>query len=139
MNRHAAADAKLPEPDRELDRLARVVVDAATEVHRWLGPGFLEAVYEEALAVELTLRGVVFERQVPIEVRYKQVPVGDARLDLLVAKRLVVELKAVENQLPLHWAQVLSYLKMTRLQLGLLINFNVSALRCGVRRIILTP
>src|SRR5512132_2288724 len=104
MNRQGAADAKLPEPDAGLDEVARIVVDAALEVHRILGPGFLESVYEGALAVELTVRGVSSSRQVPVALEYKRVSVGHARLDLLVADRLVVELKASERLLPIHLA-----------------------------------
>lgn len=129
---------KLPEPDPELDGAARAVVDAAFEVHRILGPGFLESIYEEALAVELSLRAIPFRRQVPISLDYKGVPVGHARLDLLVADRLVIELKAVDSLASVHWAQVLSYLKATKLTLGLLINFNVPRLHLGIRRVIRT-
>ena len=136
MNRQGAEDAKLPEPDFEIDQIARIVVDAALEVHRILGPGLLESVYEQALGVELGLRGIAFERQVPIAVTYKNVAIGEARLDLLVARRLVVELKACEQLLPVHLAQVLSYLKASDRKLGLLINFNVCLLRQGVRRVI---
>ena len=138
VNRQGAADAKRPEPDAELDALARVVVDAALEVHRILGPGFLESVYEEALSVELALRGTAFRRQVPLTLEYKRVSVGHARLDLVVADRLVLELKACESVLPIHLAQLLSYLKATGQPLGLLINFNVRFLRQGIRRVILT-
>jgi GxxExxY protein len=138
VNRQAAEDAKCAEPDWEIDQCARSVVDAAFEVHRVLGPGFLESVYEEALAVELTLRGVAFQRQVPIALQYKGTPIGRARLDLLVAGRLVVELKASESLLPVHLAQVLSYLKASGQTLGLLINFNTRELRHGIRRVILT-
>jgi GxxExxY protein len=102
------------------------------------GPGFLESVYEEALAVELGLRGLAFKRQVPIALQYKGTPIGQGRLDFLVAERLVVELKASEGLLPVHLAQVLSYLKATGQTLGLLINFNVRHLRQGIRRVILT-
>jgi len=138
VNRQGAEDAKLPEPDFELDQLARVVVDAALEVHRVLGPGLLESVYEQALSVELGLRAVRFARQVPVAVAYKSVAIGEARLDLLVAERLVVELKACPNLLPIHLAQVLSYLKASNCSLGLLINFNVRRLRHGIRRVIRT-
>lgn len=124
------------EPDEELDAIARDVIEAAVEVHRVLGPGYLESVYEEALAVELALREVPFRRQVPIALTYKGVPVGQPRLDLLVADRLIVELKAVDSLLPIHQAQVISYLNATRLTLGLLINFNRPTLRQGVRRVI---
>ncbi len=107
------------------------------EVHRRLGPGFLESIYEESLAVELTIRGITFERQTPIAIEYKGVAVGHARLDLLVADRLVVELKAVDSLLPVHLAQVLSYLKAIRQPIGLLINFKVPLLVHGLKRVIL--
>jgi GxxExxY protein len=129
---------RLPEPDVALDAMARSVVGAAIEVHRVLGPGLLESVYEEALSVELDLRGVRFARQVPVAVRYKNVEIGEARLDFLVAERLVVELKACQGLLPTHFAQVLSYLKVSDRSLGLLINFNVRLLRHGVRRVVRT-
>jgi GxxExxY protein len=124
------------EPDEQVDGLAREVVDAALEVHRELGPGYLESVYEEALGVELELRGVAFERQVPVAVDYKGQSVGEGRLDLLVGGELIIELKAVEALLPVHKAQVLSYLKATKKQLGLLVNFNVPLIKNGIKRII---
>jgi GxxExxY protein len=102
-----------------------------------VGPGFPEFVYEEALAVELELRGIPFQRQVPIALKYKGFEIGDGRLDLLVEGSLVVELKAVESLAPIHVAQLLSYLKATGLSLGLLINFNVRLLKHGVRRVVL--
>jgi GxxExxY protein len=139
VNRQDAEDAKYVsrlEPSVELDRLAHTVIGAALEVHGLLGPGFLESVYEEALCVELAHRGVGFARQVAIGVEYKGHRVGEGRLDLLVGERLVVELKAIEQLAPIHTAQVLSYLKATRLPLGLLITFNVKLLRRGIRRII---
>jgi len=138
VNRQDAEDAKLPEPDFELDETARIVVGAAVEVHRVLGRGLLESVYEQALRVELGLRGVRFARQVPVAVTYKNVAIGEARRDFLVAERLVVELKACPGLLPIHFAQVLSYLKASDRSLGLLINFNVPLLGQGVRRVIRT-
>ena len=124
------------EPDAVVDCLARRVIGAAIEVHRVLGPGLLESIYEEALCVELALAGIPFERQVPANVDYKQHNIGEARLDLLVGRELVVELKAVESIAPVHIAQVLSYLKLKRLRLGLLVNFNVAELRQGIERVI---
>ena len=124
------------EPDAELDRLAHCVIGAALEVHRTLGPGFLEAIYEEALCVELSLRRIPFARQVPVGVDYKGNLVGQARMDLLVDGRLVVELKVIESIAPVHAAQVLTYLKAARLRLGLLINFKVAFLRTGIRRVV---
>ena len=114
------------------------VIGAAIEVHRILGPGLLESVYEQALSVELGLRGVCFARQVPVAVTYKSVAIGEVRLDLLVAERLVVELKACPSLLPIHLAQILSYLKASDRSLGLLINFNVPLLRQGIKRVIRT-
>ncbi|MBI2760193.1 MAG: GxxExxY protein [Chloroflexi bacterium] len=135
MNRQDAKDAKT-EPKEEVDQLAHAVIGAAVEVHRRLGPGFLESVYEEALCVELQLQGIPYVRQPTVAVQYKGRLVGEGRLDLLVAGSLVVELKAVEGLLPIHQAQVLSYLKATGHQLALLINFNEMALKYGIRRII---
>ncbi len=126
------------EPDQRLDDLAHAVIGAAIEVHRLLGPGFLESVYEEALAVEFRLRGIPVERQKPVAVSYKDQLVGEGQLDYLVAGELVVELKAVESLAPIHQAQVISYLKALRLTLGLLINFNVPVLKNGIKRVILT-
>ena len=140
MNRHAAKAAKgsgSREPGACVDALARVTLDAAFEVHRRLGPGFLEAVYEQALAIELGLRGIAFERQLAIAVKYKGHSVGEARLDLLVARELIVEIKAVEQLVPVHMAQVISYLRATALPLALLITFNVAQLRLGIRRVVL--
>jgi GxxExxY protein len=140
VERQDAKDARgFLEPDEELDRLASVAVAAAIEVHRNLGPGFLESVYERAMCVELGLRNVPFRRQVPVIVDYKGQHVGEGQIDLLVSDRLVVELKAVEALAPLHGVQVRSYLKATGLTLGILINFNVPVLLQGVRRIMLTP
>jgi GxxExxY protein len=126
----------LPEPSPELNELTRQTIGAAIEVHRTIGPGSLEAIYEEALCVELTIRGVPFARQVPIEISYKGHPIGQSRLDLIVADQLVVELKAVTNVLSIHRATVISYLKALRQPLGLLINFWVPVLPMGVSRIV---
>src|ERR1700690_210130 len=142
MNRRGAEDAEGKrvgkEPEEGLNRLTEAVIGAAIEVHRGLGPGLLEAFYEEALCIELGARGTPFQRQVPVGVLYRGVVLGDARLDLLVNSRLVVELKATERYAPVHLAQVLSYLKATELTLALLINFNVVSLRHGIRRVVRT-
>lgn len=130
--------AKTFEPDSRLDSLARKVIDSAFEVHKILGPGFLESVYEEALAVELNQRAVPFERQVPLAVKYKGFCVGQGRVDLLVDGDLIVELKSVEAIAPVHVAQVISYLRAFGRPLGLLITFNVKLLRTGVRRVVLS-
>ena len=120
-----------------LNDYSRAVIGAAIEVHRHLGPGFLESTYEQALVIELRLRGVRFQRQVLLPLEYKGYPLGDNRVDLLVEEELVVELKAVDSLVGIHRAQVLSYLKAGAFRLGLLINFNVPALRDGVRRVVL--
>jgi GxxExxY protein len=122
---------------QEDDPLSRSVIGAAIEVHRALGPGFLESVYEEALSIELTERGILFTRQQPIGVAYKGQIVGEGKLDFLVNNQLVVELKAVETLLPIHSAQVISYLKATQYPSGLLINFNVEVLVKGIKRLFL--
>ena len=126
------------EPNKELDALAYKVIGAAMEVHRKLGPGFLENVYEEALCVELTERGIAFEQQVEISIDYKGHAVGKARLDLLIEKELIVELKTIDRFAPIHKAQAISYLRATGLDLVLLINFNVPVLKEGLKRVILS-
>ena len=126
------------EPSAKEDKLAKAVIDACIEVHRALGPGYLESVYEEALAKELASRQIPFERQKVIHVNYKGEPVGQTRLDFLIDELLVIELKAVESLAPIHTAQVISYLKAGTFQLGLLINFNTTLLKHGIKRIALT-
>jgi GxxExxY protein len=118
--------------------LVSTVLDAAFEVHRHLGPAFLEGVYENALCHELSLRSVPFERQVAVSIRYKELSVGEGRADLIVGQRIVVELKALPALAPVHLAQTLSYLKATGLRLGLLINFGERQLKTGCRRVVLT-
>lgn len=126
------------EPSEEMDRLAREVIGAAIEVHRCLGPGYEEAVYERALKVELDLRGIPYEAQVAVTVDYKGYPVGSGRIELVVGGVLILELKAVEELAPVHTAQIISYLKASGLKLGLLINFNVPLLKDGLKRIVLS-
>ena len=126
------------EPDQELDRLAHLVIGAAIEVHRQLGPGLLEGVYEKALCIEFEIRGIAFRTQSRVGITYKGRPVGKGRLDLLVGNRLIVELKTVEKLAPIHLAQMISYLRMTNRALGLLINFNVPVLKEGIRRVVLS-
>ncbi len=137
-------DAKTPseeeagwvEPDERIDALAHAAIGAAIEVHRILGPGFLESVYERALRAELKLRGIAFTRQVQTRVFYKGVEAGECFLDLLVEGCLIVELKTCESFAPIHKAQLISYLKAHGLKLGLLINFNVPLLKDGIKRVI---
>ena len=120
----------------EEGELTGEVISAAIEVHKVLGAGFLESLYENALAVEFRKRGICFEKQKIIPVTYKGHPIGESRLDFLIENSLILELKAVANLTPLHHAQVLSYLKASNLNIGLLINFNVTLLKNGIKRII---
>lgn len=140
FDRQEAKNAKdtVVEPSRRLDDLARRVIGAAIEVHRQLGPGFLETVYEEAIAVEFGLRRVEFERQPAINVKYRGRGVGIGRPDFVVGGLLIVEIKAVTQLLPIHNAQVISYLKTKRTTLGLLLNFKESQMRRGIRRVVLS-
>ena len=138
MCSQARDQAETREPDEAVDRLAREVIGAAIEVHRVLGPGFLESVYQEALCVEMEMRGIPFMPQPTMAVDYKGRRVGEGRVDLLVGGILVVELKAVDALAPIHHAQVISYLKAARCSLGLLINFNVAVLKDGIKRVILS-
>ena len=128
----------LREPPVAVDRLAHQVIGAAIAVHRELGPGFLEAAYEEAMSIEMRLRGIPHVRQPLVELQYKGHPIGEQRLDFLVGGQLIVELKAVDALLPVHMAQVISYLRATGHRLGLLINFNVRAVRQGIKRIVVS-
>jgi GxxExxY protein len=121
----------------EAEWAARQVVDAAVAVHRALGPGLLENVYEVCLCHELAKRDVPFERQVTLPVVYDGVRLdAGLRLDLLVAECIVIELKAVEKLIPLHEAQLLTYLKLTGHRLGLLLNFNSPLLKDGLKRLV---
>ena len=123
--------------DAQIEAATNKLIGAAIEVHRHLGPGYLESVYQEALAVELTLRGIPFAKQVAFGLDYKGYVVGEGRLDFLVDGCLVVELKAVEALAPIHLAQCISYLKANQRRLALLINFNVPVLKDGIKRIAL--
>ncbi|MCL1462879.1 GxxExxY protein [Argonema galeatum] len=138
MNRRDAEEAETRELGEEMSQLTYAVIGAAIEVHRVLGPGFLESVYQEALEVEFRMRGIPCQPQKPVAVTYKGNQVGKGILDFLVSDVLIVELKAVEKLAPIHEAQVMSYLKMTNHRLALLINFNVPVLKDGVKRIILS-
>lgn len=119
------------------DELSNLIIGGAIEVHRVLGPGLLESAYEECLCQELSLKGISFERQKPLPVIYKGIHLDCGyRLDILVEKLVILELKAVEKIEPIHEAQLLTYLKLSGLWPGLLINFNVSVLRDGIKRVV---
>ncbi|BAZ13379.1 hypothetical protein NIES4071_52180 [Calothrix sp. NIES-4071] len=121
----------------DCEQLAHAVIGAAIEVHRILGPGFLEEVYHRALRHELLLKGIPHNYKYPVAITYKGHKVGEGELDFLVGNSLVVELKAVQALTPIHDAQALSYLKTTKNSLALLINFNVPLLKDGIKRLVL--
>jgi GxxExxY protein len=122
----------------ELEQIAQQVVDAAYQVYRALGPGLLESVYETCLFHELTLRGLKVQRQLSVPVKYRDVTLATGLIiDLLVEDQLIIELKAVEKHNPLYEAQLLTYLKLTNKKLGILINFNVTLFKEGIKRVIL--
>lgn len=121
----------------EHDRITEQIIGAAIEVHRELGPGLLESAYEQCLCFELSQRGLAFVRQKPFPVHYKGTTLDCGyRADVVVEERVIVEIKAVERLDPVHEAQMLSYLKLSGLHVGLLINFNVKVLRRGIRRLV---
>jgi GxxExxY protein len=122
---------------QSFNELTERVIGACIEIHRALGPGLLESAYEECLCYELSQAGIKFERQKPLPVHYKDVKLDCGyRLDLVVEGKIIIELKAVESLLPIHEAQLLTYLKLSGLTLGLLINFNVVMLKQGIKRIV---
>jgi GxxExxY protein len=121
----------------EFDRITQTIIGAAIDVHRALGPGLLESAYEACLAYELAQRGLKVEPQKPLPVVYRDVRLECGyRLDLVVEDAVIVEVKAVESLAPIHEAQLLSYLKLSGLRVGLLINFHERALRDGIRRMV---
>ena len=121
----------------EFEPLSHAVIGAAIEVHRSLGPGMLESAYEECLIHELRLRGMEVKRQVPVPVVYKDTKHDCGyRIDVLVENQIVVEMKVVDFILPFHEAQVLTYMRFAKRNIGLLINFNVKTLRGGLRRFV---
>jgi len=122
----------------EVDRVAKTVVDAALRVHQVLGPGLLESVYEACLAHELKQRGQKVETQISLPVVYDGVRLdAGLRLDMMVADSVIVEIKSVDKMNPVFEAQLLTYLKLTGVRVGLLVNFNVPVVRDGIRRIVL--
>ena len=131
-------DAERGDAEERTNRLSHRVIGAAIAVHKEMGPGLLESTYEECMCVELRQRGVPFQSQVEIRLRYKGILLPSRlRLDLVVDRTIIVELKAVEAICHVHVAQLLTYLRATGLTLGLLINFNTETLVKGVRRVVL--
>ncbi len=131
--------SKVIVPD-EIEQMATMAVHAAFAVHSELGPGLLESAYEACFARELELRGIKYQRQLPVPLNYKGklIEVG-FRADLVMEGKLLIELKAVEQVIPVHKAQVITYLKIMKLPLGLLINFNEVLIKDGIRRVLNVP
>ena len=130
--RHRGTEKTLYDSD-----LTDIVIGCAIEVHRALGPGLLESAYEECLCYELADRDVTFERQKNVPLQYKDVRLEVGyRLDLFIENRLVVELKCIEKILPIHEAQLMTYLRLTKVKTGLIINFLTPVLKDGIRRIV---
>ena len=120
------------------DELSSKVIECAIEVHRNLGPGLLESTYEQCLAYELSQKNIAFKLQCNLPVEYQAIKLDCGyRIDVLVEDKLLVELKSVENILPIHEAQILTYMKLSKIKIGLLINFNVKKLREGLKRFVL--
>ena len=122
----------------EFDQLSKEVIGCAIEVHRLLGPGLLESAYEECLVHEIREKQIMVERQKPVPVVYKNIKLDCGyRLDLLVENRLIVEIKSIDAIAPVHLAQILTYMKFSGIKTELLLNFNVTVLKAGIRRLVL--
>jgi GxxExxY protein len=139
------ARAMITQPEKivipaEIEQMATVAVDASFAVHMELGPGLLESAYEACFARELELRGINYQRQLPVPLNYKGkiIEVG-FRADVVIGGKLLIELKAVEQVIPVHKAQVITYLKILKLPLGLLINFNEALIKDGIQRVLNIP
>ncbi len=127
----------MEEPDRHIDALARQIVDVAFRLHRDVGPGLLEAAYETLLSAKLTARGLEVDRQVAVDVVYQGITLPAAfRMDLLVNRSVVIEIKSVEKTLPIHSKQLLTYLRLGGYPLGFVINFGTAMFKDGIRRLI---
>jgi len=121
----------------DLNELSSTIIGAAIEVHKAIGPGLLESAYEECLCRELSIRGIAFERQKPLPIVYKDSKLNCGyRLDIVVENAIIIELKSCDQIDPLHKAQLLTYLKLSGLTLGLLLNFNMAIMRDGIVRIV---
>lgn len=121
----------------DLNKLSNKIIGAAIEVHKTLGPGLLESAYEQCLCHELNIRGISFERQKELPVVYKQLKLDCGyRLDILVEEVIILELKSCEKLKPIHKAQLLTYLKLSKTSLGLLMNFNMPTMKDGIVRVV---
>jgi GxxExxY protein len=121
----------------DINQLSNKIIGAAIEVHKAIGPGLLESAYEECLCHELNLRGIFYERQRPLPLEFKGKKLDCTyRLDVVVEKQVILELKSCERIEPIHEAQLLTYLQLSGLHLGLILNFNVVVMRAGIKRIV---
>ena len=136
MNFYEFRDKDERRLDDDLEALAHAAIGAAIEVHRHMGCGLPEHSYRDALCHEFDLRGIPHRREVCVDITYKGRIVGKSRIDILVGGRLIIEIKVVEQLTSIHRAQAISYLKITRLGLALLINFNVEVLKAGIKRVV---
>ena len=134
MGKLAIKESVLPS---ETEVIITQVIGCAIRVHKELGPGFLESIYSNALAIELKVMNIPFEREKSITMSYRGVPIAGQRLDFVVAERVILEIKATTNVEPIFQAKVISYLRATKLRVGLLMNFNVLLLKDGIKRIVL--
>lgn len=139
MEPQSRRDAKRVEPSLALNHVSGQIVDATFAVHTVLGPGLLESVYEQCLLHEFAMRGLSCDRQVALPIAYRGVQINAGlRMDLVVNQMIVVEVKAIEKVLAVHEAQLLTYLKLSHHQVGLLINFHVARIKDGIRRLVLS-
>jgi len=136
FSREGAKDAKGPGmPD--IEELARLAIDCGIEIHKELGPGLLESVYEAVLAASLLRRGVSVDRQKPVQIEYDGLKLGEGfRVDVLVEGQLIIEIKSIERLAPVHGKQLLTYLRLAKLPLGLLMNFGGETFREGIKRVV---
>ena len=122
----------------KFEQLSKEIIGCAIEVHKNIGPGMLESAYEECLAYELKQKGLNFERQKPVPVHYKEIKLDCGyRIDLLVEKLIILELKSIDSLSKIHTAQILTYMRFANIKTGLLINFNVTVLKNGIKRFVL--
>lgn len=129
---------KYTDLDAQVEKISQKVVHCLYEVHKNIGPGYLEKIYEDCLCEEFELQGVKYTRQAPLKIIYKGREIPTLyRLDLVVENKIIIELKCVEKILPVHKAQIMSYLKMSDLELGFLMNFNSVLMKEGLRRVVL--
>ena len=129
---------RIPTPlPTEVEELVTRMIGCLIAVHRTLGPGLLESIYSRAIGLELTAEGIPFEREVQIPVNYREQLLCVQRLDIVVASKIVLEVKSVERLNPVHLAQILNYLRISKLNVGFLVNFNVPVLQDGLKRVVL--